>query len=326
MRSNIISLIVMVIATFTCISAASADLFGTGANQFTIDFVPIAGDAGDLGSWPAGSGYTFTGVNRNAYRMGTFEITNDQWTKFTNSLGVPVTGDPASAYDSAPYWSGTNVPTNCSSWYEAAQFVNWLNTSTGHQAAYRFTGTQGTGDYALSTWSTAEAAGGTNLYRHKDAMYYLPTEDEWVKTAYWNGSSLQTYAIKPGDTLHQGDGVGGTGWNCYDDGYATDPGGPWDVGSGSEELNGTHDMMGNVWEWTESPYDEHDYAADAGRWVRGGSYWDDGVFLGSSARANSWPYIEGERIGFRVACEVPEPCSLGLLSLGGLIFMRRRRS
>ena len=182
MRSNIISLIVMVIATFTCISAASADLFGTGANQFTIDFVPIAGDAGDLGSWPAGSGYTFTGVNRNAYRMGTFEITNDQWTKFTNSLGVPVTGDPASAYDSAPYWSGTNVPTNCSSWYEAAQFVNWLNTSTGHQAAYRFTGTQGTGDYALDIWSTAEAAGGTNLYRHKDAMYYLPTEDEWVKT------------------------------------------------------------------------------------------------------------------------------------------------
>jgi formylglycine-generating enzyme required for sulfatase activity len=85
------------------------------------------------------------------------------------------------------------------SWYEAAQFVNWLNTSTGHQAAYKFTGTQGQSDYALDTWSPAEAYGGTNLYRHKDAMYYMPTEDEWVKAAYWNGSSLQTWAT-PDDT------------------------------------------------------------------------------------------------------------------------------
>ena len=40
-----------------------ADTFGTGANQFDIDFVPISGDSGDLGSWSAGSGYTFSGVN-----------------------------------------------------------------------------------------------------------------------------------------------------------------------------------------------------------------------------------------------------------------------
>ena len=109
---------------------------------------------------------------------------------------MTVTGSPANAYDEAPTWTGTNVPTNEVSWYEAAQFVNWLNTSTGHLPAYRFTGTQGQGDYALDTWSPAEAAGGTNLYRHKDAFYYLPTENEWVKAGYWNGTSLQTYATK----------------------------------------------------------------------------------------------------------------------------------
>ena len=182
----------VVVAMLLWSAASNADVFGTGANQFTIDFVPISGDAGDLGSWSAGDGYTFTGVNRSAYRMGTFEITNDQWTKFTNSLGAPVTGSPSFAYNEESYFAGVNASTNNVSWCEAAQFVNWLNTSTGHQAAYKFTGTQGTGDYTLDTWSTAEAAGGTNLYRHKDAVYYLPTEDEWVKAAYWNGSSLQT--------------------------------------------------------------------------------------------------------------------------------------
>jgi len=34
------------------------------------------------------------------------------------------------------------------------------------------------------------------------------------------------------------------------------------VGSGSEELNGTFDMMGNFWEWYESPYDSGYFAPD----------------------------------------------------------------
>ena len=314
------------VAICACAAGASADMFGSGANQFTIDFVPISGDAGDLGSWSAGSDYTFTGVNRSTYRMGTFEITNDQWTKFTNSLYVPVTGDPADAYNEDPFWTGTNVPTNNTSWYEAAQFVNWLNTSKGYQAAYKFTGTQGQSDYALDTWSAAEAYGGTNLYRHKDAMYYLPTEDEWIKAAYWNGTSLLAYATKPGDTVHQGDGVSGTGWNYYASGYATDPYGPWDVGSGSEELNGTYDMMGNVWEWMESPYNDPSYGTDARRGLRGGSYGNDVYEIASSHRGNPRPQWEYYDFGFRVASELPEPSTLGLLSLGGLALIRRRRS
>ena len=75
-----------------------AGTFGTGANQFTIDFVNISGDSGDLGSWSAGSDYTFSGVNHGDYRMGTYEITNDQWNKFTNIYGTP-TGSPSDAYD-----------------------------------------------------------------------------------------------------------------------------------------------------------------------------------------------------------------------------------
>ncbi|MCP4591042.1 MAG: hypothetical protein GY842_09875, partial [bacterium] len=79
-----------------CVSGVQADVFGTGGNQFTLDFVPISGDAGDLGSWPAGTDYTFTGVNRSDYRMGTFELTDDQWDKLKAAYGT-ATGDSSSA-------------------------------------------------------------------------------------------------------------------------------------------------------------------------------------------------------------------------------------
>jgi formylglycine-generating enzyme required for sulfatase activity len=124
--------------------AARADTFGEGANQFTIDFVPISGATNPT------SGYGI--VNRD-YRMGTYAISNDQWNKFTTSLGVPVTGSQGGySYSFYDWGTGiTSVPAIEVSWYEAAQFVNWLNTSMRHQAAYKFTGTQGTADYTFAT-------------------------------------------------------------------------------------------------------------------------------------------------------------------------------
>jgi len=286
---------------------ASADVFGTGANQFTIDFVNISSATNPT------SGY---GVVNNDYRMGSFEITNDQWNKFKAELGVPVTGDPSNAYNENPYWTGTNVPTNYVSWYEAAQFVNWLNTSKGYHAAYKFTGTQGQGDYSLDTWLPSEADNGTNLYRHKDAMYYMPTEDEWVKAAYWNGTNLQTWATPDDSQPVTGD----------DSNYAAAVGKPWNVGSGSQEINGTYDMMGNVWEWMESPYSDPNYGTGSGRGLRGGScnlvY---GSYLASSYRYYNDPYNEIGYYGFRVASEVPEPSCVVLLSIGGMMLLKRKR-
>ena len=214
---NRLSLMLLGLLLLVSGTPSMADTFGTGAISSRSTSCRSRARRIPTSGIPAGTGFTFSGVNHD-YRMGTFEITNDQWNKFTASLGVPVTGNPSTAYDASFYDWGTgttNVPANMISWYEAAQFVNWLNTSTGHQAAYKFTGTQGTSNYTFATWSTAEAAGGTNLYRHKDAYYFLPTEDEWVKAAYWNGTSLQTYATKAGETLTQGNGTSGTGWNYY---------------------------------------------------------------------------------------------------------------
>ena len=105
----------------------SADTFGTGANQFEIDFVTISGDTNPTSG---------IGIVNGDYRMGMYEITNDQYAKF--------------AYNN-PSHKGGSLPASKITWYEAAQFVNFLNTSTANPAAYKFTGD------TFGVWSSGDA-------------------------------------------------------------------------------------------------------------------------------------------------------------------------
>jgi len=292
MKSQIVVLAVA-IAVLLVTGAAMADTFGTGVSQFTIDFVPISGATNPT------SGY---GIVNHDYRMGAYEITNDQWDKFEAAYG-PVR-DCQSAY------TGTNVPVDRVTWFEAAQFVNYLNTSTGNQAAYKFTGS------TFTPWSATDAGyDASNPYRNTVAKYFLPTEDEWVKAAYWNSTTLQLqqWATKDGNTPTQ------AGWNFNANfTYATNPPGPWIVGSGSQELNGTYDMMGNDWEWMESPWTSGDYGVSSARGWRG-SDWHNGAYSFAASYRDNWGYPWGETdsSGFRVA-SVPEPGSISLVIAGWL--------
>jgi hypothetical protein len=302
----------VIVCVMAVANVASADIFGVGTvNEFTIDFVPISGSTNPTSGILAGM-ITFTGVNYD-YRMGIYEISNAQWTKFKAAYGE-VKGNPTKAYDRDPIYVGESLPTNGVSWYEAAQFVNYLNTSKGYQSAYKFTGTQDTSNYTFTNWvSTDTGYNADNPCRNSNAKYFLPTENEWVKAAYWNGSNLQTFATKTSETLFQGNGVNG-GWNYN---YCTIYQ-PWNVGNGSQELNGTYDMMGNVWEWLESGDSSY-------RGLRGGS-WDrfNAISLTSYYTAGYQdPSLEDYNIGFRVA-SIPEPVSLLLLGLGGLICRKNR--
>jgi len=322
MRVHRLSGMVLVLLAFGSGAAAMADNFGTGGNVFNIEFVPISGATNPTSGIPAGSGFTFTGVNHD-YRMGKFEITNDQWNKFQAAYGT-VTGSEPGAYDESSLFTGTNVPTNNVGWLEAVQFVNWLNTSTGHHAAYNFTGDIHTSNYTFATWSPAEAVNGTNLYRHKDAFYFLQMETEWVKAAYWNGTALQTYAnASPSDLVS---GVPDPAkWN-----YSPSVGfEPWAVGSGSQELNGTYDIMGNVYEWVESPspYSGGDGENPETRGMRGGMWGSAVGALAVADRGSGSLSAEGAGSGFRVA-SVPEPGSMILLvcgAIGLLAWAWRRR-
>ena len=81
--------------------------------------------------------------------------------------------------------NGTNRPATGVSWNEAARFVNWLNTSQGYSAAYKFT-TGGANDN-IALWTSAmRATTPANPFRNSNAHYFLPSEDEWYKAAYYD--------------------------------------------------------------------------------------------------------------------------------------------
>lgn len=312
------ALLVIIVLSLSA-TGTFADEFGIGANRFTIDFVPITGDASSANGTATSRHTTFVDPDDD-FRIGVYEVTNEQWAKFQTAYGV-VTGTPAQAYEETSYFTGAQVPVQYVGWLEAAQFVNWLNTSTGHHAAYNFTGTQGQPDYTFAEWPEDQIGGGPGHFRHMDAVYFLPTEDEWIKAGHWNGSTLQPYTTKPGETLHQGDGVSGTGWNYFENGFATNPPGPWSVGSGSEELNGTYDMMGNVEEILESNHLDH---SSDHRDARGGAEVYESKYMELYMSGGSaYLYEEAIQKGFRVASIFPEPSTF-LLLVAGITMLRRQ--
>ena len=147
----------MVAALFAAVTLnlqpfAQADTFGTSGNEFTIDFV-------NIGNLDNAADTTTYGAVPYEYRAGVNEISQNDIAKATASGMANVTAGP---------WSG-NQPAATINWYEAAAFVNWLNTSTGNTAAYDLTFSNGS--WSMALWSSEQAwtAGGTNLYRNKDA-------------------------------------------------------------------------------------------------------------------------------------------------------------
>jgi hypothetical protein len=292
----------------------SSDTFGSGTNSFTIDFVGI----GNTSNAADTTGY---GAVPYEYRMGTFEISQDAITKATASGMANVT---------AGAWAG-NRPAANMTWYEAAAFVNWLNTSTGNGAAYNLTFS---GSWSMTLWSSEQAwtAGGTNLYRNKDAFYFLPSENEWYKAAYYNPGGSNYFLYPTGsDTAPTAVASGTNAGTAVYDGVASFP--AIVDSAGGLSPYGTMGQGGNVWEWNESAFDGSNSLSSEDRAFRGG-FWDNSeFFLRSSLRFGVDPALEGFFVGFRVAsvpegpAAVPEPGTWAAAALlaGGAGFMRWRK-
>jgi formylglycine-generating enzyme len=302
-----------------------ADTFGSGANTFTIDFVTVgdpgnADDSGTTGSYSSPYG----GVAYE-FRIGTYEISRDMITKASTlgSLGITL-------YDMTSY--GGNVGTHPAtgvSWNEAARFVNWLNTSTGHQAAYKFALQPGDVGYSANSnillWESGDAGyNANNLYRNANAYYFLPSEDEWYKAAYYSGSGTTYYDYALGsDSIPTAVSAGASG-AVYAQSFAT---GPADIdNAGGTSHYGTEGQNGNVWEWAESAYTAPNASSSEFRAFRGGDWVYTEGALRSSFRLGDDPANEGLNLGFRVA-SVPEPsAALLVLMAGGAWLLRRRTS
>jgi hypothetical protein len=319
-------LLAALFAALTLNSNLQAELitFGTSGNTFTIDFVGISLGMGSMGN--AADSRTGYGAVPYEYRMGKYEISQDAITKATASGMANVT---------AGAWTG-NQPAAAISWYEAAAFVNWLNTSTGNQAAYNlsYSAVQPYG-WSMTLWSSRYAwdFGGENLYRHRDAVYFLPSENEWYKAAYYvAGASYYVYpTAQDSDPTAVASGTGARS-AVYEQPFGQGPAGV-DVAGGLSPA-GTMGQGGNVFEWSESAFDGSNSSASEDRAFRGGAWMADRGALNSLTRLGDDPSNADNFIGFRVAsvdaAPIPEPGTWAAMAIfaGGAAFAgwRRRNS
>ena len=274
------------------IATPSIAYFGIGAT-FSLSFVTI----GNPGNSNDTTGY---GGVPYSYQMSVYDISQNQINVAASSglNGMP-TGD----------WTG-DQPSTSISWYQAAAFVNWLNTSQGYAPAYNLSYSVSNG-YSMALWMTNQAwtIGGTNLYRNAGCCYFLPSEDELYKAAYYD------------PTLHSGAG----GYWQYPEGINT---APTAVASGTNAGTavyntvtlipasvylagglspyGTMGQGGNVSQWAESQaYSYSNTDPVAARGIRGGSWSSPISDLKSSTTAANFPYRSSNNRGFRVAKFLP---------------------
>ncbi len=301
----------------------TTDTFGSGANTFTIDFVNI----GNPGNAADATGY---GAVAYEYRVGKFEVSLDQVNRAEASGLSNVNAWDGTEAPGSPAWT-LSQPGAFPVWYHAAAFVNWLNTSKGYQAAYNLS--VGGGDqFSMALWTSAEAwqLGGTNLYRHKNAFYFLPSENEWYKAAYYNPAESNYYIYPTGSDSAPTAVASGTeaGTAVFDQPF--NPGPAEVTAAGGLSPYETMAQGGNLGEWMETAFDGSNDSPTESRVTRGG-FWavgapDGGDSLGSTFRYGSGTLVTGP-VGFRVA-SVPEPSTYALLLMtgaGALWLARRRR-
>jgi sulfatase modifying factor 1 len=321
-----------IIAALFAVVLASLNAHAT----ITIDTVTVGnpGNANDSTGFGAVS-YT--------YNIGTYEVSLLQYATFLNAVAATDTyslWDPNMATDlnvagiSRSGSSGSytysvigdgNRPVTYVSWFDAARFTNWLGNGQG-------SGSTETGAYTLN------AATSGIILKNTGATYWIPSENEWYKAAYYdptlNGGTGGYWLYPTRSNSVPGNGVGGSANQAnYNNGvysvtqsgsysssqnYLT-PGGAF---TASASAYGTFDQGGNAWEW-------NDGVVGSLRGLRGGSWGEYVGYLRSSGRDDFFtdPTFEYGTVGFRVAEAVPEPTGIiaGILTVGALLLRHRKR-
>ena len=298
------------------------------------------GNAGNAPDTRYGGGY---GAVAYEYRIGKYEVTNAEYIAFLNA--VATVGDPNGLYSThmAESYGGIRRtgsgtlgdpwvysakggdttwlkrPVNYVSWYDTLRYANWLHNRqpTGVQD----TTTTEDGAYDMSL--------GSSVVRKAGALFFLPTEHEWYKAAYYEGGGGVYYDYATGsNNMPSNDLIDpdpGNNANFNDSGYTL--GSPYYttlVGEfeNSESPYGTFDQAGNLWEWNET-------LIGSSRGMRGGGWSGYSDDLHASFRVTpASPTDQSGGIGFRVASVVPEPGSVVMLvglAVMGLIWRWRRK-
>ncbi len=297
------------------------------AGPISVDLVPV----GDPGNAADSTGY---GAVAYPYSIGKYDVTTSQYAAFLNSVatvgdryglwtsfmasdfptvGISRSGSPGS-FTYSVIGNG-NVPIFGEDWGSAARFSNWLQN--GQPTGVEGPGTTETGAYTLNgAIFTADLMAVT---RNAGATYFIPTENEWYKAAYYKGGGTNAgYWLHPTQNNSTPSnvlsGTGANNANFFNNGYTDPTNFLTSVGSfaASPGPYGTFDQGGDVFQWNETAVTVNS------RGERGGSYHLSSLYLSSSFRDNADPSDVQSIIGFRVAsvAGVPEPSSVILLVAG----------
>ena len=310
------ALLLFVVAGAVFSLTAHADTFGSGDNLFDIEFVPI-GDAGNL---PDTTGDPNpAGAVAYEYRIGKYEI-SESMIDHANALAAEA-GDPLGITHDG---RGPNKPATRVSWFEAAQFVNWLNTSKGKTPAYKF---DDQGDFQL--WEpTDDGYDPDNRFRNTEAQYFLPSADEWYKAAFYDPVGDQYFDFPNGSDTAPLPVASGTDANTA----IYEQSGPADsILAGGASSFGTVAQAGNIWEWEETEVDLANDDPLANRGFRGFAWFsvsNEPSGLSSSFRHDiQLSSASVGDLGFRVASiSIPEPATVWLAAVGcSALLLRLRR-
>jgi formylglycine-generating enzyme len=351
-----------------------------GADTINYEMVTV-GNPGNAGQTLVYDGTPMTfGSVAYSYQIGKYDVTIGQYAAFLNAAdpngtnpngiykgpmstdlnnaGISFTAGAASGakyavmqpagYVPASGVTAANRPITYVSWFDAARFANWMTNGQGG-------GSTETGAYDLTGGDSFVAPAKT-----PGAAFYIPTENEWYKAAYYapNYGSLYDspnlggpgrpdvpgyYAYATQSDTAPGNTIGGdanqanyylgvfsvTGVNPYSDSqnYLTDVG----AFTNSASYYGTFDQSGNAYQWNDL-----DGTSGSTRGYRGGRYGNyDAGPLSSSQRGEVDSFRYGNyyttfRLASPTAASVPEidPNSLGsvlALVLGSLGLLERRR-
>ncbi|MBU6387461.1 MAG: SUMF1/EgtB/PvdO family nonheme iron enzyme [Planctomycetes bacterium] len=223
------------------------------------------------------------------YRISKYEITTSQWVRFLNAKGKSqpdgglwnndmdkaLSGDgprceikrsgPSGAYNYQVAEDFADCPVSHVSFLDACRFCNWLHNGQAD-------GDTETGAYTLNGyWGTD----GRKIQRNPGAKFFIPTEDEWYKAAYYDpsksgGAGYWKYPTrsdqKPSREIDSTNGA-----NYYSGGYIDPARYFLPVGTFAKAIGpyGTLDQAGNVYEWTE------DLKPPFLRTLRGGAFDSD---------------------------------------------------
>jgi formylglycine-generating enzyme required for sulfatase activity len=247
------------------------------------------------------------------FRMGKFEINNQQYAAFLNAVA---SDDPHSLYSSnmtadahggitrsgargdysyAAKPGQEHRPVVWVDFHDALRFCNWLHN--GQPTGAEDASTTEDGAYTMTT----EGMLNNSIARNPNARFWLPIDDEWYKAAYHQPADLGgdptdywLYPTRSNDTPFSEPPPGGVNSvnACCETGRVST-----DIGAyfNSPSFYGTYDQAGNAQEWTE----EIIYLTN--RRLRGGS-WSYNEFYGKSSdfEFDTTDY-DAEGIGFRVA-------------------------